>query len=212
MIVCCWDLKKVFNIADLMNTKDKILTSALNLFNDQGAKSVTTNHVAAEAGISPGNLYYHFKNKEEIIRILFQQMVDECNECQDPGRSDHAPSFEGLEEHFETITNIEWKFRFIKRDIASLIEKDRELKKVFLEVHQRKQEEIAESIQGFIDAGLTRDIDDQSKAQMAQIIWLISTFWQPFLELNNKKVTRKALAEGMDLVRFLIKPFIKVEA
>jgi len=194
-----------------MGTKDKILAAALDLFNNQGARAVTTNHIAAEVGISPGNLYYHFKNREEIVRTLYQRMAEECNECQDPGNSHDKPSFEGLEEHFQKITNIEWKYRFIKRDIARLIDRDPELKQLFQEVHQQKQVEIAESIQGFVSAGLTRDMDDRAREQMAQIIWLISTFWQPFLELSNKKVTRESLAEGMDLVRFLIKPFIKDE-
>lgn len=191
-----------------MNTKDKILVIALGLFNEQGVKSVTTNHIAAAAVISPGNLYYHFKNKEEIIRTLFQQLTEECDACLVPGRHIEKASFKSLEEHFKHITEIEWKYRFLKRDISGFIERDPELKLLFQEVNHRKQVEITESIQGFIDAGLTRDIDDRSKEQMAQLIWLISTFWQPFLELNDKKVTQKSLAEGMDLVRFLICPYI----
>ena len=57
-----------------MTTREKILDTALTLFNNEGTAAVSTNHIAEAAGISPGNLYYHFKNKEEIIRELFERL------------------------------------------------------------------------------------------------------------------------------------------
>ena len=53
-----------------MKTKDKIIATAINLFNHHGTKSISTNHIAKEMGISPGNLYYHFSSKNDIIRSI----------------------------------------------------------------------------------------------------------------------------------------------
>ena len=57
-----------------MSNRQRIIDAALMLFNDQGTGAVSTNHIADAAGISPGNLYYHFRNKEEIIRVLFERL------------------------------------------------------------------------------------------------------------------------------------------
>ena len=54
-----------------MNTKEKIIHTSISLFNENGERAITTNHIASSLGMSPGNLYYHFKNKEDIIRHIF---------------------------------------------------------------------------------------------------------------------------------------------
>ncbi|MDZ4120799.1 MAG: TetR/AcrR family transcriptional regulator, partial [Candidatus Cloacimonadaceae bacterium] len=58
-----------------MNTKERIIRKAMSLFNQNGVYGTTTNHIALALQISPGNLYYHFKDKEDIIRSIYDQMI-----------------------------------------------------------------------------------------------------------------------------------------
>ena len=60
-----------------MKTKDKIIATAIDLFNIHGTKAISTNHIAKEMGISPGNLYYHFRSKNDIIRSISDNFSNE---------------------------------------------------------------------------------------------------------------------------------------
>ena len=55
-----------------MKTAQKILLTALTLFNEHGENTVTSVDIAIELDISPGNLYYHFKGKDSLVNALMK--------------------------------------------------------------------------------------------------------------------------------------------
>ncbi|MEM6722825.1 MAG: TetR/AcrR family transcriptional regulator [Bacteroidota bacterium] len=60
------------------NTKQRILDTSIRLFNSKGIASVRLQQIAEEIGISPGNLAYHFKNKEAILSAVNCELVEEA--------------------------------------------------------------------------------------------------------------------------------------
>jgi AcrR family transcriptional regulator len=54
-------------------TAERILDTTLELFNRFGEPNVSTTLISAELGISPGNLYYHYPAKEELITRLYDR-------------------------------------------------------------------------------------------------------------------------------------------
>ena len=56
-------------------TKEKILKHALKLFSSKGYKATTVRDIAGAMGVKQSALYNHFKNKDEILETLIQELT-----------------------------------------------------------------------------------------------------------------------------------------
>ena len=105
-------------------TRERILETALALFNDLGEPGVTTASIALTMNISPGNLYYHYRTKDKILEALFADFKKEIEatlvtpELRRPHAEDIWFFLHSL---FEAI----WKYRFLYRDLNDLLTRHR---------------------------------------------------------------------------------------
>ena len=99
-----------------IKTYDKIIIESLKLFNEHGERAITTNHISAHLGISPGNLYYHFRNKEEIVFQIFREYEAFIREQLTPP-ADRAPTVDDLSRYLDAIFQGFWRFRFMFDDL-----------------------------------------------------------------------------------------------
>lgn len=121
-----------------MATKNRIILGALELFNNEGSGKVSTNHIAKFLNISPGNLYYHFSNKEEIIRALLKLMLEEYDNIFNPNTTSTEETM--LNQLVFDDREIVLKYRFFYNEISTLCQNDLELKEIF-RINQIKREE-----------------------------------------------------------------------
>ncbi|KJS01907.1 MAG: TetR family transcriptional regulator [Desulfobulbaceae bacterium BRH_c16a] len=188
-----------------MKTREKIIDTALQLFNEQGTKAVSTNHIAAHAGISPGNLYYHFRNKEDIIRAIFEHMDAYGVEQYRRILNTYQPgTVEALEQTFIMIQEYNWRYRFFKRELTSLIMNDPLLKKRFHATNRQMQDMIRFTIDGGIAIGSIKPMNTATKEHFVNAIWLIALFWLNFLELGGEDVNETTLRRGNDVLRTVL--------
>ncbi len=106
-----------------VGNRARIVEASLELFNERGTHAVSTNHIAAHLSISPGNLYYHFANRAEIIRAIFPQAEEAVRRALpvSPDREITAADV-GLYH----LTGIEalWRYRFFFRNVDELLSQD----------------------------------------------------------------------------------------
>lgn len=196
-----------------MKTRDKIINTAIQLFNDQGTKSVSTNHIAAAAGISPGNLYYHFRNKEDIIRAIFEQMdaygMEQYllifNEVK-------MGTIEAIEQTFVMIQKFNWRYRFFKRELTALIMNDSLLKEKFHQTHHKMLEVVRQSNDAAVVVGTIQPLPEQEMRLFTEEIWLVALFWLNYLEVGGEEINEETLTRGIDLLRTMLRPRLTAEA
>ena len=191
-----------------MSTREKILDTALRLFNKDGTAEVSTNHIAEACGISPGNLYYHFRNKLEIIRELFQRLYAIWDNGL-PLPQDRAPMLDDLKTVVETNYQIIWQYRFAYRELVALLRQDAELRQGFLAVRQRGFDGFYELFSAFVGAGVFRAPDDpQVITDLQEVCWLISEFWVTNLEVNGRSVDEVEMQHGVKLMLRVLQPYL----
>ena len=208
------------NIADGWNTmsqaksnktKDRILQISLQLFNERGERSVTTNHIAAELGISPGNLYYHFRNKQEIIKELALQYQKETLEMLALPPERPLTTSDKVQ-YFQVLSNQLWVYRFIHRDIHHLVEYNEEFAKIYPRFSGQVMQQGQRIYRAFVDAGLMKMTDSEIEALIINL-WIVLTNWTNFLFMSghisdNSRLEEKWVWQALRQMVFLEGPYL----
>ena len=159
-------------------TKERILEVSLAMFNARGEPNVTTNHIADELEISPGNLYYHFRNKENIVEHIFaryEARMDQALLLPD-GR---LPNLEDVWLQLHLVFECMWEYRFLYRDLVDILSRNRKLKIHFARILNRASSAVTEVLTGLGKAGSIRATSDEIRAT-AENVLLVTTFWLNF--------------------------------
>ncbi|MBT9552617.1 MAG: TetR/AcrR family transcriptional regulator [Hydrogenophaga sp.] len=193
-------------------TAERILEVSLALFNRFGEPNVSTTLISSELGISPGNLYYHYPAKDELINSLFERYERALGELL--GASDGVRNVEDAWFFLHSLFEIIWEYRFLYRDLNDLLSKNRLLETRFQGVLKNKTRAIRSLLSGMSRAGAI-DLDARELEPTANCMVVLLTYWLSFeyvrdprhaLEPDN---AQKALLRGAQHVLNLLAPYLE---
>ena len=192
-------------------TAQRILETALDLFNRFGEPNVSTTLVAAELSISPGNLYYHYPAKDELINRLFEGYEAELHELlhASEGVHDVEDAWFFMHSLFELI----WRHRFLYRDLNDLLSKNRLLETRFQAVLADKVKSIRALLDGMARAGHL-EIDPREIDALAQSMVVVLTYWLSYEYVRNPRQALEpahaqgALLRGAQHTLHLLAPYL----
>ncbi|GIU29178.1 TetR family transcriptional regulator [Shewanella colwelliana] len=190
-----------------MKTRDKIVHTSLALFNEHGERSITTNHIAAHLGISPGNLYYHFRNKEDIIRSIFTLYEQHLESGFQPYEGEEV-DVDLLIGYFDALFYTLWQFRFMYANLVIILGRDEELNRLYTETQQRFLTRATGILSKLKQDGVLV-IDDNEITPLADTIRMVACFWisNRLTHSNTTEITKTSLYEGLLRVLMIFKAY-----
>jgi AcrR family transcriptional regulator len=193
-------------------TRERILGTALLLFNRLGEPNVTTADIAGEMEISPGNLYYHFRNKDAIIAELFATFARRLDDLLvwPEGR---GAGVEDLWLLLHLLFEAMWEHRFLFRDLDEILSRNRIVATRFALIMRRGSSTVIELCRAMVASG-AMDASEREIAALAENVTLIATYWISFQKLSasDRGATPVNLDRAAYQVLSLIAPFLRGDA
>jgi AcrR family transcriptional regulator len=190
-------------------TRERIVETSLVMFNRLGEPNVTTADIADEMGISPGNLYYHFRNKDEIIGELFAALERRLDTLLDP-RASGVVDVEDLWLFLHLLFEAMWDYRFLYRDLDEILSRSRKLATHFASILRRGTATVSALCRSMVDDGAMR-ASEREIAAIADNVALVATFWISYQRIAAQQPDAEAvnLDRAAYQVLSLIAPFLQ---
>ncbi|HEY1043284.1 MAG TPA: TetR/AcrR family transcriptional regulator [Telluria sp.] len=194
-------------------TRERILELSLRLFNEFGEPNITTTVIAEEMNISPGNLYYHFRNKDDIVNSIFVQFEAEIERIltvPETRRSNLEDVWFYLHVMFELI----WRYRFLYRDLSDLLSRNRKLELHFKQILNHKTKVARQLCEDLRGEGSLEATDAEIGALTTNMV-VVATYWLSYEYVRNpRKYTEQqamldSLARGCYQVLSLVGPYLR---
>lgn len=188
-------------------TKNNILQKAIGLFNEHGT-GVSLNALAEALGISTGNLQYHYRNKEEIIRSILEIMFNDWNAVY---REMDSGSFnmDTLQRTLRVNFDLVWKYRFFYRELNALLRNDEMLARRYAVIQEQR---IAEQVQLTKQIAKASGATPMSKLELQRMVvtgWILGNSWLSYVESTGRAVDQITMQEGIGLLTQFYKPYLE---
>lgn len=193
-------------------TAERILEVTLDLFNRFGEPNVSTTLISAELRISPGNLYYHYPAKDELINALFDKFERSLNEILNA--SDAVRNVEDAWFYMHTLFELIWQYRFLYRDLNDLLSKNRRLETHFQSILKNKTQSVKSMLDSMNRSGAMK-IDSRELEPTATSMVVVLTYWLSFEYVRDPRRALEpehaelALLRGAHHVLNLLMPYLE---
>jgi AcrR family transcriptional regulator len=200
------------NAVRTQRTRERVLAVSLALFNERGEAHVTTGMIADELNISPGNLYYHFRNKDQIVEQLFERFEARVS----IGLPETAPGAGAIEDlwlYLHLMFEAIWDYRFLYRNLDDIVGRNRRLRAHFNQIVDAKLAATQALCRGLVSAGFMKASPAEIGA-LSENVLVVATYWLNFRAIRDRADggDSRGPGSGAFQVMALIAPYLVGEA
>lgn len=196
-----------------MGNRARIVVQSRRLMNTHGAQAIGTTQIAEALSISPGNLYYHFKNKEQIVLAIFEELEQEFRSVIS---TDVTPpiSPQRFAEFYSRSLAVSWRYRFFFGGLLHLLRKDEVLAYRYRDLQSWALgllEGIARQVAA--DGNLQKPRGKDGFRSLALNTWLIWSNWVRHIQISheNHDVSYEDISDGVNQIFEVLAPYLTAE-
>jgi len=170
----------------MKKTKENILNSAIKLFNENGLVNVRLQHIADEAFVSIGNMAYHFKNKEAIVKAIHGQLSEELRALM--SEMNIVPLFEFIDHYFHQLFLLQRHYSFFFTDMLEVFRGYPEIEKEHQELIRWQQMQYQQMLMFNENRGVLeiKKWSNQLERVVDQL-WMNSHMYTTFTSIHKKE-------------------------
>jgi AcrR family transcriptional regulator len=199
------------NALRTQRTRNRVLAESLRLFNEMGEARVTTGTIATALDMSPGNLYYHFRNKDQIVEELFRRF-EERIDVRPQAAAAGPDTIEDLWLYLHLMLEGIWEYRFLYRNLDDLLGRNRRLREHFARIVERQFAVVVALCDGLVRARAMKARPAEIRT-LARNVLLVATYWLSFRALRPEHGSHDAeLGRGAFQVMSLVAPYLVGDA
>lgn len=196
-----------------MGNRERIIEESLRLMNEYGTQGIGTTQISESLGISPGNLYYHFKNKEEIVRALFERLEIEIRAVI---AKDVVPpiSTARFVDFYQRSMGVAWKYRFFFGGLLHLLRKDEELSQRYRNLQTWALENLENISKQLVkDNNMKKPRGINGYASLALNTWLIWSNWIRHMQISSPthSIEKQDMVTGLVQIFDVLSPYLDTE-
>jgi len=193
-----------------MKTRDRILQTSLLLFNEEGEPNVTTVDIANEMGISPGNLYYHFRGKEIIIEGIYDEFDREMTDILT------APVEKSLDVkdswfYLYVVFDHIYQYRFLYHNLSDVMQRYEKIQRRFKRLLKLKINTARSLCRDLEAHNVLRRISQSEIDVLVNQIVITIIYWFAFNAISerNNKNPEILMHEGVFQAMSLLAPYLQ---
>jgi AcrR family transcriptional regulator len=190
------------------STREKIVDTALSLFNKKGLSQVTLRTIAKEMGISQGNLNYHYKKRDDLIEELYFRLVKEMNESLTDIQ--HAKvGMQLLYDMSSSVMNNAYKYRFFMADFTQVMRNNEKIKKHYTGLVKIREEQFSGLFKLMIQEGLMRpERLTNEYFYLYKRVQILGDFWISSAEIEKNRIEKNTMTVYLEIITQSIYPYL----
>ncbi|VAW10751.1 hypothetical protein MNBD_BACTEROID03-733 [hydrothermal vent metagenome] len=194
----------------MKDTKERVLDTALELFNENGLSQVTLRTIAKKMKISQGNLNYHFKKREEIIETLYFNLVKHIDLKMSNNKEE--VSLKLLLDLSTSIMSDFYEYRFFLLDFVQIMRENIIIKTHYLKLSKIREKQFLELFALLIKKEIMRkEILHNEYAFLYRRFQILGDFWIPSAQLTHKHISKNMIKKYADIINQSIYPYLTEE-